>query len=282
MPGLELAAVCDIDAETADAYAAEFGCARTYTDWRAMVDAEAPDAIVSVTPIALTRKLAAAVLETGIPVLIEKPPGRTPNEARELAAVAAQTGTPHLVSFNRRFIPALTKARAWLQDRRVDQINARMLRVGRHQPDFIMETGIHLVDTVLSLLPAPATLSTSRRWTTPDGGQSCQGSLCSAGNSAATLTIAPDCGRHQETYEVLGPGFQVWIDAAACRVTIHEAGKEVLNWDADAAPDHVRSGAMAETEAFLTALRTADWPEPDLGAAAASVELTADMAAGRY
>lgn len=77
-PGaLELAACADVDSQRAESYRARFSYLRAYTDPFAMIQAERRDAVVLVVPVERTCALGTAILERGIPVLIEKPPGRT-------------------------------------------------------------------------------------------------------------------------------------------------------------------------------------------------------------
>ena len=59
------------------AIAQRFGFARAYTDVAAMLDAERPDAAVLAVPVHLTAAVGAPLLERGLPLLLEKPPGRT-------------------------------------------------------------------------------------------------------------------------------------------------------------------------------------------------------------
>ncbi|MDM7915328.1 MAG: Gfo/Idh/MocA family oxidoreductase, partial [Candidatus Eisenbacteria bacterium] len=97
-PGeLELAAVCDFDEARAKDYATRFGFARTYVDFRAMIERERPDGIVAVTPIARTAAIAEELLGLGIPVVIEKPPGETSADTLRLLEAAEVYGTPHMV-----------------------------------------------------------------------------------------------------------------------------------------------------------------------------------------
>ena len=53
-PGLVLAACCDLDRARAESHAADVGFARAYTDPRAMLEAETPDAVAVVVPVAAT------------------------------------------------------------------------------------------------------------------------------------------------------------------------------------------------------------------------------------
>ena len=119
-----------------------------------MLEAEKPGAVVAVSPMELTLPIASQVLRAGIPVLVEKPPGLSVREATQLVEVARDTQTPHMVSFNRRFSPAILKAKEWLAarspSRPVRLVSARMFRHKRREENFVAHTGIHLTDTVLS------------------------------------------------------------------------------------------------------------------------------------
>src|SRR3981189_3665688 len=90
--GTELAACCDLDAARAERHRQRFGFARAYTDVAAMLDAEKPDAAVLAVPVHLTPAVAAPRLARGVPLLVEKPPGRTTQEVDTLIAAAERSG----------------------------------------------------------------------------------------------------------------------------------------------------------------------------------------------
>jgi predicted dehydrogenase len=202
--------------------------------------------------------VAGELLAYRIPLLVEKPPGLDEREARELVEIAARYGTPHMVSLNRRFVPALLKARVWLAERGANErprlIVARMLRNRRMEPEFITGTAIHLVDTVLSFTGAPGGF-THHRWTTPSGGQCCDARLAFTDGSIAILVIAPDAGVVDETYELIGPDYAVRIDTLKCAISVHHSGRQELDWtQPEGTPTHVLHGCLEETDAFLRAV----------------------------
>ena len=88
----ELAAVCDIDLERAGVLAAGTG-ARTYSDWRDLLDREDLGALFVCTPPRSHRDPAVAALSHGLPVYLEKPIARTLEDAAEIVAAAGRTGT---------------------------------------------------------------------------------------------------------------------------------------------------------------------------------------------
>jgi predicted dehydrogenase len=146
---LLLAGCCDLDAGRAESFRRDFGYARAYDDPAAMLDAERPDAVVVVVPVGRTVAVGSLVLERGIPVLLEKPPGETVAEVDRLIAAAEIRGrVPHQVAFNRRFAPLVRELRRRIEEvGPVQHLHYEMTRVERRDPDF-SATAIHGLDVV--------------------------------------------------------------------------------------------------------------------------------------
>ena len=152
--GVALAACCDIDGVRAVRFARDFGFARTYSDIGEMLRAERPDAVGMAVPEAHTARLGAIVLRAGIPLLLEKPPGRTLEELHTLLEAQRHGGAPASVAFNRRHAPlarALRQRIAALPQGSVQCLLYDMLRVDRRDEDF-STTAIHAIDAVGHLL----------------------------------------------------------------------------------------------------------------------------------
>ncbi len=109
-PGCSLVAVADPTAAAA-ARAAELGLVH-HADYRAMLDAVKPDAVVVATPNADHVPVALAAVERGIPVLVEKPIAESLEAARRLVAASRERGVPVLVGHHRRYNPIIERARA--------------------------------------------------------------------------------------------------------------------------------------------------------------------------
>ena len=93
-----LAAVCDINPERAGVLAAGTG-ARTYSDWRDLLDREDLGALFVCTPPRSHRDPAVAALRHGLPVYLEKPIARTLEDAADIVAAAGDTGTVCAVGY---------------------------------------------------------------------------------------------------------------------------------------------------------------------------------------
>jgi len=147
---IEITAICRRNLDALKPVAAEFGIPNLYTDYREMIDEEKPDAVVVITSISATAEVAKYAMEKGIPTLLEKPPGKTVAEARELVEVAERTGTINIVAFNRRHSLPVVRAKKLLDDEGlpIRTASAKMLRYRRFDKGFVPGTGVHAIDTL--------------------------------------------------------------------------------------------------------------------------------------
>lgn len=156
-PDTELVACCARHEESAARYRTRFGFARSYTDVAKMLETEKPDAVCLMLPEPLTCEVSCQVLSMGLPLIMEKPPGRTTEEVDRMIAAAEASGAPTQVALNRRYMPMVRELRRWLTERlapgEVQHIRYDFTRVGRTDADFSL-TAIHGIDTVRYLAGA--------------------------------------------------------------------------------------------------------------------------------
>jgi predicted dehydrogenase len=195
----ELAAVCDLDEAKARDYAQRHGFARTYTDMHKMIEAEQPDGIAAITPWRQNDTIAAELLRYKLPLIIEKPTGETADAARKLRDQVREQGVPHMVSFNRRFAPALVKLRALMPAGA--HLTARMIRQDRTEWHFVIGTAIHLLDAAFSLIGAPKHIVTHR---IPAGEVFHHHVAVTCERGEGTCIIEPNASRIEETYTAGG------------------------------------------------------------------------------
>jgi len=148
--GIQLAACCDMDGEKAESFRARAGFARCYTDFRAMLDAEKPGAVVLVTPFTHTAQIAVEAIEHGCAVMLEKPPGKNMEDCIAIADAAARHNAINMVAFNRRNAPMVKKITALLYGEsplHVQHIDYQMYRYDRCENHF-HTTAIHGIDMI--------------------------------------------------------------------------------------------------------------------------------------
>ena len=108
---VEPVAVCDLIDEKAQAAKHRFGFAKAYTDFRAMLEAEKPDAVFCIGGPSVHYPVGSEILKMGFPLYTQKPPSWTAAEAAEMAALAKQAGVVFHVGFNLRSAPVALKAK---------------------------------------------------------------------------------------------------------------------------------------------------------------------------
>ena len=146
-PDTCLAACCDIVPESAEYFKEKFGFQKAYTDYKAMLLQENPDAVSLISPVDKTVDMAIQILKMGFPLILEKPPGRNKQEINKLSTVAKQANVFVRVAFNRRYTPLLAKLKAFIKYENIYNITYQMYRKDRRDDDF-STTAIHAIDAV--------------------------------------------------------------------------------------------------------------------------------------
>lgn len=96
LPGVEVAAICDLSPATAEASAERYGIQGWFTDHREMLEKTQPDVVHVTTPPTSHFRLAMDALDAGAHVIVEKPVTSTFGELETLAQRAQDAGR-HLV-----------------------------------------------------------------------------------------------------------------------------------------------------------------------------------------
>ena len=284
-PGILFAGCCDTDVARAEAFREKFGFERSYTDSHAMIFEQKPDAVSLLTPPEYTAQLAAPILEAGIPLLLEKPPGMTLNDVLRLAEIARRKNTPHKVAFNRRHAPLIRKLKELLEDEPEPIRNLRysMLRVSRLDADF-STTAIHAIDTARFL--AGADYEDVRfayagypglEKNVVDMRMEC----AMANGSHVTVDICPAVGVNAEGAEINIRNKTFFLDFISNainpdgRLTVFKDGQVVFDMtgSADGSERFEREGFYWENKTFFDDVSAGRVPSCDLSSAVQSVML---------
>ena len=106
-----LQAVCARNAESAQAFADNWGYQSIETDWRKLVERDDIDAVDICVPNNLHKDIAIAAAENGKMILCEKPLALNVEEGEEMCAAVEKAGVPNIVWYNYRRVPAVTHAK---------------------------------------------------------------------------------------------------------------------------------------------------------------------------
>jgi len=165
VPGVRLAALCDLDAAKAAEAAAAHGIPAVYDDARRMLDETKPDLLDVATGPESHHALVALAAERGIACICQKPLAPTYPEAVALVELAERAGIPLIAHENERFKPWWREIRRLIDAGRLGRLHGASFRLrpgdGQgprayldRQPYFqtmprllVHETAIHWIDS---------------------------------------------------------------------------------------------------------------------------------------
>jgi predicted dehydrogenase len=123
----KVVAVCDMVKATADKAAATFGCPAFYSI-KSMLNSSVRIDAAGVTTAGIENgsdhyKPTMALLNAGLPVLGEKPISNSIANAKRMVALAKRKRLAYGINLNHRFTPAALRAKQWLDQGRLGELN---------------------------------------------------------------------------------------------------------------------------------------------------------------
>ncbi|MBN2307402.1 MAG: Gfo/Idh/MocA family oxidoreductase [Candidatus Hydrogenedentes bacterium] len=109
MADVDMAALCDLVPDKAQATAKRFGIPKVYSDYRKMLDEVRPHAVYALMPPHHIHDVAVEVLNRKHHLFIEKPPGVNAYQNRQLALHAKRNGVIAMAAFQRRYVPIINQ-----------------------------------------------------------------------------------------------------------------------------------------------------------------------------
>ncbi|MDE0553791.1 MAG: Gfo/Idh/MocA family oxidoreductase [Candidatus Poribacteria bacterium] len=114
---VNLVGLCDLIPSKLQATAERFEIEQTFTDYKQMLEKTRPDAVYVLMPPQHLFPVVIHCLSQQHHVFIEKPPGVTLHQTKEMARAAEKNGCKTMVGFNRRFIPLLQRVKTIVEER---------------------------------------------------------------------------------------------------------------------------------------------------------------------
>jgi predicted dehydrogenase len=270
---IELTAACDLDRQRAESFGRRYGFLKSYSDVDDMLSSDNLDGCIAVVPVEKITQVGIMLLRRGIPCVMEKPLGASLDQARELLDAARATGTPNMVSVNRRFMPFLNEALEWARAiGPLRFVRATMTRVARREPEFLWTTAVHAVDALRHIAGPVARAKKSRmdgdtKWYAID--------LEFENGVTGRVDVLPSAGKLEETYELFGESFHAAVtcpfgDRRGWRG--YHDGQLVREELAGEIPEDILNGCYDEASAFIGALKTGEPPHPSIEEVLPSVQ----------
>jgi predicted dehydrogenase len=167
---VDTVALANRDTAKGRAMAARYGIPKVYGQLEEMLDEAKPDLLDIITTPPTYRDYITTAVTRGIPVICQKPFGRSYTEAVELTEIAEKAGVPLIVHENFRWQPWYREAKRLIAGGRLGQLHSVCFRLrpgdGQgaqayldRQPYFqkmprllVYETAIHWIDTFRFLM----------------------------------------------------------------------------------------------------------------------------------
>src|SRR6266436_6385453 len=146
LPNYEIRALSSQTAESARAAGEAFGVSRVFSDHEQLVTQADIDVVAVTVKVPHHRELVSAALAAGKAVYCEWPLGRDLDDARALAALAAEQGVHTVVGLQARQAPALEFVQELLRDGYVGEVLSTTM-VGLSVPgDVVVKPNAYMLD----------------------------------------------------------------------------------------------------------------------------------------
>lgn len=142
---VRLYACCDINRRAGLQAKERFGAEKFYDSLDQLLADPKVDCVILCLPTRGITTAALKIIRRRIPVLIEKPPGNSVDEAVQLQRTLEKYQVYHEVALNRRSMPLVNQFKEMLDGKRLRYLRLDMYRCRRQEPNF-HETAIHGVD----------------------------------------------------------------------------------------------------------------------------------------
>ena len=122
VPNGEVVAVASRSQESADAFARQYGIPRAYEGYERLLEDGEVDAVYVATPHTMHFQNTVDAITAGKHVLCEKPFTISPGESEQLFEVAGRSSVFVMEALWTYFLPAIQKAREWVQQGRIGKL----------------------------------------------------------------------------------------------------------------------------------------------------------------
>lgn len=280
---VEIAAICDLDADRLNAAADRWSVEMRYSSYRDMVEQTEPDAVYSIGPPYLMYDTWVWCLKQGVNLFIEKPLGLTMHQADMLADLAARHGCITQVGFQRRTTPITVQLRNVCLARGPVSHAVVSFYKNQFEPftgpiDHMLDDGTHAIDTLRWLCGGEVVeiQSSVRRIGVPDI-NFITATLAFSTGAVGILLANWTSGRRKFSIEMHAPGICAEVNPEATGYLYADGDVDGVRYTSQevAASDEffVYGGFQAKSREFINAIQTGTQPQSSFGDAHKTMEI---------
>ena len=146
----EFVATCDLNRQRAEEAARKFGAAKSYTDFRQMMQEAKPEILAIVTAPGVRTSLIMPLLEYGLKaIVLEKPMALTLPDAEKIVKACDTAGTRLVVCHQSPYSVEMQKLREMVESGRFGKVQKIVANCKMN----MMAQGTHLIDLIGFMLP---------------------------------------------------------------------------------------------------------------------------------
>ena len=282
---VEIAAVCDLDEIRLKSTAEKYQIEQTYKDYKKMVNEVDMDAVYIIMPPHHLFDLVIHCLNNKLNVFIEKPPGVTAEQTRNMALTAEKNDCITMVGFNRRFIPVMVEAKKIVQERgQILQCAATFYKnaigAGPYYAgaiDILTCDAVHAVDTLRWMGGEVAAVASDIRKLHAEYDNSFNALLKFESGATGFLLTNWVVGKRVHTFEMHAKGISAFVDGNN-EAIIYSDNKEegrILKAQevAGSTEDRKFYGFCAEDRHFIDCIKQKQMPDTNFADALMTMQL---------
>lgn len=114
---VKIVGISDLVEEKMRQTSEKYGIERTFKDYKELIEKTSPDAVYIIMPPHQLYDIAVHCLSLGLNIFIEKPPGITKEQTRQLANLAEKKGALTMTGFQRRFAPVVVETKKRIEEK---------------------------------------------------------------------------------------------------------------------------------------------------------------------
>lgn len=284
---VEVSGICDLNEERLKWVGDRFGISNRFKSYTEMLDRTEPEAVYVVMPPHQLFDIVVECLRRGLHVFIEKPPGISLEQTRNMARLADRMRCLTMVGFNRRFIPMLNVARDMVMEKGgIQQCVATFYKFHVYgEPyyggavDVLTCDAIHAVDALRWMAGGEAKrVVSSVRAVYSDFPNSFNAIIEFENGCVGILLTNWAAGRRIHTFEMHGKGISAFVnpdpDGFAIIYSDGCESRRIEHWDLIEGREHHKIyGFYQENRHFVDCIRSGMMPQTNFGDATKTMEL---------
>ena len=282
---VNLVGLCDLIESKLMTTAERFEIENTFTDYKQMLENTDPDAVYILMPPQHLFPLVMHCLSQKLHVFIEKPPGITLHQTKEMALAAEKHDCKTMVGFNRRFIPLMQKVKSLvelngpiIQCMSTFHKNASNALYYDGVIDVLTCDAIHAVDTLRWLGDGDVESVASDINSFYSERQNSFNALVKFTSGASGILCTNwAVGGRRHVFEMHARGISAYVnpDAGGSAIVLTSEGKTEITTEAAANSDaiHISYGFYGETRHFVDCLQQDQQPLTCFADAVKTMEL---------